>query len=103
MVHKLVSQEMLLAWFCMYWGFQKAVIQKKIDQGEYSMGRMIDEKELTVFWINKVTKSITEEKLTVTGRLIPVIDIRTKLLRKHVELGLVHCKDFKPHTATDEE
>ena len=83
-------------------GFQKAVLQK-IDQGEYSMGRTIDKKELTIFRINKMTKSITEEKLTVAGCLIPLFDIHTNLLHKHVELGLVRCKDFKPHTATDEE
>ena len=67
------------------------------------MGRMIDEKKLTVFQINKATKSITEEKLTVTGHLILLIDICTKLLHKHVELGLVRCSDFKLQTASDEE
>lgn len=39
----------------------------------------------------------TEEKLTVTSRLIPLTDICQKLLHKHIELGLVHCSDFNPY------
>ena len=83
--------------------FQKAVLADKIDQGEYNMGRKIEERELTVYRIDKVSKSITEEKKTVTGRLIPLTEIRQKLLHKHTNLGFVRCSDFNVHTATDDE
>ena len=45
------------------------------------MGRKIEEVELTVYRIDKVSKSITEK--TVTGRLIPLTEICQKLLHKH--------------------
>ena len=81
---------------------QKAVLADKIDQGEYNMGRKIEERELTVYRIDKVSKSIT--KKTVTGRLIPLTTkIRQKLFHKHIYLGFVRCSDFNVHTATDEE
>ena len=67
------------------------------------MGRKIEERELTVYRIDKVSKSITEEKKTVTGRLIPLTEIHQKLLHKHTNLGFVRCSDFNVHIATDDE
>jgi len=71
--------------------FQKSVLQKRIEGGEYCMGEAIAPTEYTVFRVDKESGRILQKKQTVYGRLIPLNDILSKLLLKHNELGVVRC------------
>ena len=73
--------------------FQKDVLQKRIDEGEYYMGDPISNAEYTVYHVDKESGSIVESKKSVHGRLISLQEIRSRLLEKHHELGIVRYTD----------
>ena len=66
----------------------RSEIMKKIESGEYNMGEVVVPRKY-----KRVTLSpegdIVMEEFTVSGRHIPLTDIRVQILKKHEQMGLV--------------
>ena len=80
--------------------FQKDVLQKQIDEGEFHMGDPISNTEYTVYHVDNV---IIESKKYFYGRLISLREIRSQLLEKHHKLGIVRCTDTSINSMTTAE
>ena len=69
----------------------KKKIQDKIDMGELLVGIPIVENKYTKFSVDKQTNSVIESTECVYGQLVPIIELRHKLLKKHESLNIVRA------------
>ena len=67
---------------------QKKTLLQKIEEGDILIGELIVPISFTKFVVDKSTKGITETVITLHGRQISLDEIRSKLLREHMELGV---------------
>ncbi|KAL9977669.1 hypothetical protein ACROYT_G015099 [Oculina patagonica] len=63
----------------------------KIESGEYILGEMIVPQTVKKVTLTKEGK-IKKETFTVTGRKIPLLDIRKNMLKEHEEMGLMRIR-----------
>ena len=81
--------------------YQKSVLQQKLERGDYCMGELIAPTDFVVYRVNK--GDITERMQTVCGRLIPLYDIRQRLLTNHSEMGILRINSTNPKSLSSDE
>ena len=79
---------------------------KKIESGEYELGDIIVPRQYKKIVLTP-EGNVEEETFTVSGRHLPLYDIRDRLLKQHDELGLVrdhsttHYEGMTPEEVVD--
>lgn len=68
------------------------MLQSKIESGEYVLGEMIVPQSYKKVSLTK-NGIIKTETLTVSGRKIPLSEIRERLLMEHEKMGLIRASD----------
>lgn len=78
-------------------------IKMKIESGEYVLGELIVPRKYTKFVV-KEDGTLKPECFTVSGRKIPLMEIRKRLLQKHQALGLMrdHADSHYAHLSEDQ-
>ena len=77
-------------------------MQSKIESGEYILGEMIVPQTYKKVVLTE-DATIKTELFTVSGRKIPLSDIRDRTLKQHEKLGLMHVRTDEDYTAMTKE
>ena len=78
-------------------------LQAKIESGEYCLGEAVVPRQYKKLVID-FNGTLVEEEFTVSGRKIPLLEIRKRLLWKHEKEGLIRKhSDEHYNNMTDEE
>lgn len=77
-------------------------MQSKIESGEYILGEMIVPQTYKKVVLDK-DGTIKTELFTVSGRKIPLSDIRDRTLKQHEKLGLMHARTDEDYAAMTKE
>lgn len=77
-------------------------MQSKIESGEYILGEMIVPQTYKKVVLDE-DGTIKTELFTVSGRKIPLSDIRDRTLKQHEKLGLVHVRTNEHYAAVTKE
>lgn len=66
----------------------RETLKKKIANGEYRLGEIVAPKSYQKLILDS-NGTLKKERFTVSGRKIPLLEIRKNLLTEHEEMGLV--------------
>ena len=74
----------------------KKDMDENVKSGKYLLGELIEPKEYKKFILNTDGK-INEVTYTISGRKIPLVDIRRKLYNDHLKLGILRSDTGHVH------
>ena len=77
-------------------------MQSKIESGEYILGEMIVPQTYKKVVLTE-DGTIKKELFTVSGRKMPLSDIRDRTLKQHEKLGLMHVRTDEDYTSMTKE
>ena len=77
-------------------------MQSKIESGEYILGEMIVPETYEKVVLDE-DGNIKTELFTVSGRKIPLSDIRDRTLKQHEKLRLMHARTNEDYAAMTKE
>ena len=63
---------------------EKQILQERVNSGQYMEGIAIEPKQFECFHVNRTTNEIEQHKATVHARLIPLDEIRERILQRWV-------------------
>ena len=73
---------------------QKQILQERVKSGQYMLGIAIEPRQSVHFHVNKETGHIEQHQRTTYAHLIPLDEIRTRILLRHINMGIVRiCTD----------
>ena len=71
---------------------EKQILQERVNSGQYMEGIAIEPKQFECFHVNRTMNEVEQHQTTVHARLIPLDEIRERILR-HTSMGIVRiCK-----------
>ena len=69
---------------------ENQILQERVNSGQYMEGIAIEPKQFECFHVNRTMNEIEQHQATVHARLIPLDEIRERILQRHTSMDIVH-------------